>query len=259
MDVLVRSCRPGGWLVLLVKPQFEAGRAEVSRGRGVITDPVVWRAVLDAVVAAATAAGASMMEVMVSPLRGADGNAEFLLHLRRESSVATVHPDADARRTDVLDRVVASAAVGARRAGRHTMSAIGLVLHRGGRPSWRRRPSTGCRSRDHEVRLADDDAAALGVPELGVDAERAGGRPGPGAEPGRRRHHAARGRPGRRRRRPGARREPGPARLPHRGRAVRGAHGAQAVPRRLVLARGADAPRRRDRRAGRGRDPARVR
>jgi 23S rRNA (cytidine1920-2'-O)/16S rRNA (cytidine1409-2'-O)-methyltransferase len=86
MGVLVDSVRTGGWLVLLVKPQFEAGRQEASRGRGVITDPAVWRAALGRVVDAASGAGASMMGVMVSPLRGADGNTEFLLHLGRGAS-----------------------------------------------------------------------------------------------------------------------------------------------------------------------------
>ena len=67
---------------MLVKPQFEAGRREVSRGRGVIRDPGVWRAALADAIAAFDAAGATMMGVMVSPLRGADGNVEFLAHLR---------------------------------------------------------------------------------------------------------------------------------------------------------------------------------
>jgi 23S rRNA (cytidine1920-2'-O)/16S rRNA (cytidine1409-2'-O)-methyltransferase len=74
--------RSDGDLVVLVKPQFEAGRREVSRGRGVIRDPGVWRAAVVDAIAAFDAAGATMMGVMVSPLRGADGNVEFLAHLR---------------------------------------------------------------------------------------------------------------------------------------------------------------------------------
>jgi 23S rRNA (cytidine1920-2'-O)/16S rRNA (cytidine1409-2'-O)-methyltransferase len=77
---LVGFTRPGGDLVLLVKPQFEAGRRQVSKGRGVIRDPEVWRAALREVIAAVQAAGATMMGVMASPLRGADGNVEFLAH-----------------------------------------------------------------------------------------------------------------------------------------------------------------------------------
>jgi 23S rRNA (cytidine1920-2'-O)/16S rRNA (cytidine1409-2'-O)-methyltransferase len=71
-----------GDLVVLVKPQFEAGREEAARGRGVITDPAVWRRVLEEVAAALADRGAAIMGAMASPLRGADGNAEFLLHAR---------------------------------------------------------------------------------------------------------------------------------------------------------------------------------
>ncbi len=67
-------------MVVLVKPQFEAGRAEVSRGRGVIRDPAVWRRVLEEVAGAFSSGGARLSGLMVSPLRGADGNVEFLGH-----------------------------------------------------------------------------------------------------------------------------------------------------------------------------------
>jgi 23S rRNA (cytidine1920-2'-O)/16S rRNA (cytidine1409-2'-O)-methyltransferase len=80
---LLRLAEPGGDLVLLVKPQFEAGRQEASRGRGVVRDPRVWRRVVDEVVAAYTAAGATIMGCMVSPLRGAEGNVEFFIHAVR--------------------------------------------------------------------------------------------------------------------------------------------------------------------------------
>jgi 23S rRNA (cytidine1920-2'-O)/16S rRNA (cytidine1409-2'-O)-methyltransferase len=73
---------PGADVVLLVKPQFEAGREEAARGRGVITDPEVWARVLDEVSAALVAAGSAIMGAMRSPLTGADGNVEFLLHAR---------------------------------------------------------------------------------------------------------------------------------------------------------------------------------
>jgi 23S rRNA (cytidine1920-2'-O)/16S rRNA (cytidine1409-2'-O)-methyltransferase len=79
---LLGLAAPGADLVLLVKPQFEAGRAEADRGKGVIRDPTVWGRVLDEVGGTYTALGASMMGIMVSPVRGADGNVEFLAHLR---------------------------------------------------------------------------------------------------------------------------------------------------------------------------------
>ncbi len=80
---LLALARPAAELVLLVKPQFEAGRAEASRGRGVVTDPDVHARVLAEVKDAVIAAGGAMMGEMVSPLRGARGNVEFFLHARR--------------------------------------------------------------------------------------------------------------------------------------------------------------------------------
>ena len=79
---LLRLCAPAADLVLLVKPQFEAERRDVARGRGVVTDPEVWRDALARVVDAFDAAGATNMGTMVSPIHGAEGNTEFLMHLR---------------------------------------------------------------------------------------------------------------------------------------------------------------------------------
>lgn len=105
LDALVPLVAHNGWLVLLVKPQFEAGRRDVSRGRGVIRDPDIWRDALAGVIDSAAAAGAAMMDVMASPIHGADGNTEFLVEFRR-GAVASV--DSDAR----LDAVIASSAAG---------------------------------------------------------------------------------------------------------------------------------------------------
>ena len=71
---------PGADLVLLVKPQFEAGREAVSKGRGVIRDPEVRAEAVAAVGDHLRHLGATIMGAMVSPLRGADGNVELLLH-----------------------------------------------------------------------------------------------------------------------------------------------------------------------------------
>ena len=68
----------GGSLVALVKPQFEAGRQVVARGRGIVTEPEVWRSVLEEVTSACEARGATIMGVMASPITGTDGNQEFL-------------------------------------------------------------------------------------------------------------------------------------------------------------------------------------
>lgn len=97
---LIGLVAPGGDLVALVKPQFEAGRAEVSPGRGVIRDPTVWRRVLHEVEAGLTSQPATMMGAMVSPITGAEGNVEFLVHLVRDPLVrdvlGVVQPDLDA-------------------------------------------------------------------------------------------------------------------------------------------------------------------
>jgi len=79
---LLACARPGADLILLVKPQFEAGRAEASRGRGVIKDPEVQARVLDEICADLRERGANIMGTMESPITGADGNREFLVHAR---------------------------------------------------------------------------------------------------------------------------------------------------------------------------------
>lgn len=79
---------PGGTLVALVKPQFEAGKAEVDKGRGVIRDAAVQESTLVAVreFALSELAGATLVGTMDSPITGADGNREFLLGLRRAAT-----------------------------------------------------------------------------------------------------------------------------------------------------------------------------
>jgi 23S rRNA (cytidine1920-2'-O)/16S rRNA (cytidine1409-2'-O)-methyltransferase len=83
---------PGAELVLLVKPQFEAGRAEARRGLGVIRDPAIRRAALGRVASALHAAGASIMGAMPSPVLGPAGNVEFLLHARAHAAERDLGP-----------------------------------------------------------------------------------------------------------------------------------------------------------------------
>ncbi|MCC6416385.1 MAG: TlyA family RNA methyltransferase [Opitutaceae bacterium] len=79
--------RAGGVLVALVKPQFEAGKAEVDKGRGVIRDTAVQEAVLAGVrdFALTELPGAELIGTMDSPITGADGNREFLLLLSKQA------------------------------------------------------------------------------------------------------------------------------------------------------------------------------
>jgi 23S rRNA (cytidine1920-2'-O)/16S rRNA (cytidine1409-2'-O)-methyltransferase len=70
-----------GDIVVLIKPQFEAGRQAVSRGEGVIRDPVIHRQVLQEVLTFAQHTGYSVRGLIRSPLQGPKGNTEFLAWL----------------------------------------------------------------------------------------------------------------------------------------------------------------------------------
>jgi 23S rRNA (cytidine1920-2'-O)/16S rRNA (cytidine1409-2'-O)-methyltransferase len=80
LPALVEALKPGGEMVILVKPQFEAGRGQVGKG-GIVRDPAVHQAACARVEEAARRLGfeTSLME---SPLPGAEGNLEFLLYAR---------------------------------------------------------------------------------------------------------------------------------------------------------------------------------
>ena len=84
LPVAVALVRPGGTIVALIKPQFEAGRREAGRGRGVIRDPAVHARVLEELRAfARDRLGLEWRGVIPSPLRGPAGNVEFLVHLEK--------------------------------------------------------------------------------------------------------------------------------------------------------------------------------
>jgi 23S rRNA (cytidine1920-2'-O)/16S rRNA (cytidine1409-2'-O)-methyltransferase len=90
--------KPGWEAVLLVKPQYEAGRSEV--GKGVVRDPQVQRNVLETVIEAAPAWGGVTVGVVDSGLPGPKGNREFFVHL--------VNRAAQSNRDDI-DRWIAEA------------------------------------------------------------------------------------------------------------------------------------------------------
>jgi len=75
--------RAGARLLALIKPQFEAGRAEVGKG-GVIRDPAVRARVCDEVVAWLSAAGWPVCGVVESPITGPEGNVEYLVAAIRD-------------------------------------------------------------------------------------------------------------------------------------------------------------------------------
>ncbi len=71
---------PKGELVVLVKPQFEAGREQVGK-KGVVRDPAIHEEVIRRVAACAQEIGLIPVAVSYSPITGPEGNIEYLLHL----------------------------------------------------------------------------------------------------------------------------------------------------------------------------------
>ncbi|MCR9257210.1 MAG: TlyA family RNA methyltransferase [Alphaproteobacteria bacterium] len=74
--------KPGGHLVALIKPQFEAGRDQVGKG-GVVRDPEVHQAVCDKVRAWLVGEGWTVLGIAESPITGPEGNVEFLIGARK--------------------------------------------------------------------------------------------------------------------------------------------------------------------------------
>jgi 23S rRNA (cytidine1920-2'-O)/16S rRNA (cytidine1409-2'-O)-methyltransferase len=76
--------QPGGWLVALVKPQFEAGRAAVGKG-GIVRDAEARQRAVESVRTwIATQPGWRVLDVIPSPITGGSGNQEFLLGAIRD-------------------------------------------------------------------------------------------------------------------------------------------------------------------------------
>lgn len=91
--------RPGAEIGCLIKPQFEAGRNNVGK-RGVVKDPKMHIEVLTRILAAAQAVGLQALALTDSPIRGQNGNIEYLLYARYAPEEALVtSPDVNAERT----------------------------------------------------------------------------------------------------------------------------------------------------------------
>ncbi len=76
--------KPGGEIVSLIKPQFEASKEAVDKGRGVITDPAIHEEVIAMVQAFGTEKlGLEWLGLSTSPLKGPKGNIEFLAYWKR--------------------------------------------------------------------------------------------------------------------------------------------------------------------------------
>jgi 23S rRNA (cytidine1920-2'-O)/16S rRNA (cytidine1409-2'-O)-methyltransferase len=89
MSALVPLLNDSGALITLIKPQFEVGREEVGKG-GIVRDPGKHAQVIEDVNSAAAKLGLIVHDVIESPIRGADGNVEFLALYRKALPVAQI-------------------------------------------------------------------------------------------------------------------------------------------------------------------------
>jgi 23S rRNA (cytidine1920-2'-O)/16S rRNA (cytidine1409-2'-O)-methyltransferase len=81
LQAVAAILKDGAHIIALVKPQFEVGKGEVGKG-GIVTDPAKHQRVLDEITSFARSIGFEVAGVIESPILGAEGNREFLLHLR---------------------------------------------------------------------------------------------------------------------------------------------------------------------------------
>ena len=88
LPVVVGILVPGGYLVSLIKPQFECGAAALSR-HGVVTDEHTRRAAVDRVSECAAACGLERCGLIPSPIEGGDGNREFLAYFVRNAPMSS--------------------------------------------------------------------------------------------------------------------------------------------------------------------------
>ena len=82
LEVPLKLAQPDCRLVALIKPQFEVGRDEVGKG-GVVRDPALHARVCDEVRAWLEGAGWAVDGIVESPIKGPEGNVEFLIAARR--------------------------------------------------------------------------------------------------------------------------------------------------------------------------------
>ena len=91
LPVIKTFLKPAGQVLCLIKPQFEAGREKVGK-KGVVRDPETHKEVLDDFVAMIQQVGFTILGLTFSPVKGPEGNIEFLAHLTLEDKPG-IQPD----------------------------------------------------------------------------------------------------------------------------------------------------------------------
>ena len=81
-------------VVALIKPQFEAGREKVGK-KGVVRDPKVHEEVIEKICDFASSNGFELLHLDYSPIKGPEGNIEYLLHMRKTETMENGHTMAD--------------------------------------------------------------------------------------------------------------------------------------------------------------------
>lgn len=88
--------KENGEVVCLIKPQFEAGREKVGK-KGVVRDPAVHEEVIEKVIAYAKSIGYAVRHLEFSPIKGPEGNIEYLLHIQKQTDGMPENEEADVK------------------------------------------------------------------------------------------------------------------------------------------------------------------
>ena len=92
LPVIKTFLKPTGQVLCLIKPQFEAGKEKVGKGKGVVRDPEIHKEVLDNFVSLTQEIGFTILGLTFSPVKGPEGNIEFLAHLTLDDKPG-IQPD----------------------------------------------------------------------------------------------------------------------------------------------------------------------
>lgn len=92
LPVIKTFLKPAGQVVCLIKPQFEAGKEKVGK-KGVVRDPQTHKEVLDSFVSLVDALGFKILGLTFSPVKGPEGNIEFLSHISLDAAAEGIRVD----------------------------------------------------------------------------------------------------------------------------------------------------------------------